>query len=134
MSLPVLDVIPTLAAALRVALGPTVQVWEHVPETPAPPCVVIEPGDDFLAEDDEATFRDPTMIATFDMFALVQLDDEHDNASASAQLLTILPALLDCVRSLDDVWVAGMSKPQAFLTTEWVHHGARVTAQTRVTL
>ena len=134
MSVELLQVIPTLAGALRVALPASVQVWEHVPETPAPPCVVIEPGDDFVQEDDDATFREPTMIATFDLFLLVQLDDEHDNESANTQLLQLLPALLDTCRELDDVWIVGMSKPQAFLTTEWVHHGVRVSVQTRVTL
>jgi hypothetical protein len=134
VSVALLDAIPTLATALRVAVPATVQVWEHVPETPAPPAIILEPGDDFLSEDDEATFREPTMIATLDAFLLVQLDDEHDNASASAQLLAILPAMLDCLRELEDVWIVGMSKPQAFLTTEWVHHGVRVTVQTRVTL
>lgn len=134
MSVALLQAIPTLATALRAAVPATVQVWEHVPETPAPPCVVIEPGDDFVQEDDDATYAEPTMIATLDLFLLVQLDDEHDNESASDQLLQLLPALLDTCRELDDVWIVGMSKPQAFLTTEWVHHGVRVTIQTRVTL
>lgn len=134
MTLPLLDVIPTFAGALRAAVPASVQVWEHVPETPAPPCLIIEPGDDFVQEDDQATFRDPTMIATFDLFLLVQLDEEHGNEYAAQTLLDVLPAVLDCVRELDDVWIVGMSKPQAFLTTEWVHHGVRITTQTRVTL
>lgn len=132
MTLQLLDAIPTLATALRAAVPATVQVWDHVPETPAPPCVIIEPGDDFLSEDDQGSFRDPTMIATLDLFLLVRLDDEHDNAKASAQLVELLPAMLDTIRELDDVWIASMGKPQAFLTTEWVHHGMRVTVQTRV--
>jgi hypothetical protein len=127
----------TFGGRLRVQLGGKLPlpwpVHEHVPEEPAPPCAILQPSENFVSEDDDATYAGEVLV-TYDVILLVLLDEEHDNADAGDQMDQLLTAVLDRVRETDDWWLLSIGQPQPMLTTEWAHHGVRVTIQTRVTL
>lgn len=118
-------------AELCAGLGVTVH--RTVPEEVAPPCVVLQPSDPFVTDDDpDQTFAEPYVIS-FDVILLVPLDAEHDNEQASDQLDQLLDALLDALRP-SSWWLGSMGQPAALLTTDWIEHGQRVTVRARVQL
>lgn len=126
------DVRTQLTAQLA---GLGVPVHEYVPEEPAPPCVILQPAENFVSEDPGGATYAGEVLVSYDVLALVLLDEEHANADAGAQLDQLLAGVLDSVRADgSDWWLQSIGQPQAMYTSDWLHHGVRVTVQTRVTL
>jgi len=112
----------TLAGGLGVTIEPV------VPEEVQPPCVVLQPADPFVVDDDpDATFAEPYAIR-FELLILVQLDTETSNAAATAELDGLLGQLLDQLAG--SAWsLVSMGAPGPMLTTDWISHGQRVTVK-----
>lgn len=122
-----------LRAELVALLGELGTVHRTVPEALTPPCIVIQPAESFVVDDDpDRTFGEPYAIS-FDVILLVPLDGENDNEQASDQLDALLDGLLDTLR-LSDWWIHGMGQPGPLQTTDWIEHGQRVTVRRRVQL
>jgi hypothetical protein len=119
------------AAAIAGNLGVTVH--DTVPEEVQPPCVIVQPADPFVVDDDpDATFGEPYGIG-FELHLLVPLDDENSNAEASKKLDTMLDDLLEAIAGTS--WrLQRMEQPGALATTDWVSHGQRVTIRRTTSL
>lgn len=104
-------------------------VYDHVPEEPFPPCVILQPAEPFLAEDTtgDRTFAGELLIS-FEAVLLVDLDD---NDRATSELYDKLDAFVPIVVP-SDWWIAGMGQPGPMRTSEWLHHGVKITLQSRV--
>lgn len=114
------------AEAAAIAAGMGEQVHDTVPEQVQPPCVVIQPADPFVTDDDpDATFGEPYSIR-FELHLLVPLNETNTNEQASRQLDTMLDQLLDELAG--SAWtLARMERPGGLATTDWIAHGQRVT-------
>lgn len=109
--------------------GQALETYPYVPEAITPPCLVLEPGDNYVTTED-TTFAGTEVLVATDVFLLVDL---QDNQAAALELNTLLEAVLDKV--LPSAWfVQAISKPQPFHTSEWLAHGVRVTLGTYTTL
>lgn len=118
---------------LLAGLAPVVH--DHVPEEAIPPCVIVQPADPFvqLDQDDDTTFSEPGWWLLFDVVVLVELDDEHDNATATAELDALLGTLLARIDVSEGWQLESAGQPGALTTTAWIHHGVRTTVRTRLT-
>lgn len=123
------------AELVELLAGVATVIHPSVPEDPMPPCVVVQPADPFVQLDpDGQTMSDVGLVVDFDVCLLVELDAEHDNATASAELdgmLDQLLAQLDQQEQLD-WWLTDVGQPGGLITTGWVHHGVRATVRTRI--
>ena len=122
------------AQLVELLAGVAPVIHPSVPEEPMPPCVVVQPADPFVQLDpDGQTYEDRGLVVDFDVCCLVPLDDEHDNASATAALDVMLDELLVKLdAAAADWWLADVGQPGGLITTSWVHHGVRATVRTRI--
>lgn len=75
--------------------GHPVKVWDHVPETLVAPCVVIQPGEPFLTDQDQP-------FNTYKCNWLVSLiADNASNARATEQLDALIDAAIAEVPATD---------------------------------
>lgn len=107
-------------------------VYGHVPEEPLPPCAIVQPAEDFIQEDLEGQTYAGELLVSFGIVLLVELDDEHDNASASDALDQALDRLVQLLRG-SEWWLVDVSQPGTLQTTYWQHHGVQATVRTRTT-
>lgn len=110
-------------------------IHPSVPEDAMPPCVVVQPADPFVQLDpDGQTYDERGLVADFDVCLMVELDAEHDNATATAELDDMLDQLLLKLDQAEaaDWWLADVGQPGGLITTSWVHHGVRATVRTRI--
>lgn len=109
--------------------GQEVEAFPYVPEAVTPPCLVLEPGDNYVSTEGTTSEPDEYLVA-WDVYLLVDL---QDNQAAAQELDTLLEAVLAAVQP--SAWfVQAVSKPQPFHTTEWLAHGVRLTLGTYTTL
>lgn len=106
--------------------GQALEVFPYVPEAITPPCLVLEPSDNYVSTEGTTTAVDEYLVS-MDVFLLVDL---QDNEAAANELNTLLEAFLGRVVPSAAWWVQAVSKPQPFHTTEWLAHGVRVTVGT----
>lgn len=119
------------AELVALCAGVAPVVHDHVPEEPAPPCLVIQPADPFLQPDPDGETYEHSYVLDFDACLLVRLDDEHGNAAATAELDDMLAELINRVNG-QDWWIQDVGQPGALVTTSWIHHGVRATVRTRI--
>jgi len=104
-------------------------VYDHVPEEPIAPCVIVQGGEDVVQLDDEGPFAGEYLV-TMELVVLTLLDDEHDNEAATRDLWA---ALRELATALDgsDWWLTAVGQPGTLQTTYWQHHGVLATVRTR---
>ena len=73
--------------------GVGVSVFDHVPETVNPPCVLLQPADPFLALD-PVTYGGGTWVASYQLFCLV---GRSDNAQQTDDLDVLVCAVLEAL-------------------------------------
>jgi len=107
-----------------------VRVLTSVPEAVEPPVVILQPGEDWLAVDEIAATFDPAeYIGSMEVYAVVEL---VDNASAAKELRDLLATLIQRIGP-SDWWIKAVGQPGPIHTSEWMHHGVRVTVARYVT-
>lgn len=113
------------------AAAPDRQVYDHVPEEPTVPCLIVQGAEDVIQSDPDATGAGEYLVS-FDVVLLVELDDEHDNAAATAALFTGLAQLATALEDREcPWWLVQVSQPGILQTTYWQHHGVTATVRTR---
>lgn len=123
------EVVDLLEDGLTVALSELgVQVLDHVPEELAPPCVVIDAGDDYLTRGE--TYDEGQWWLTLRVYAFVDLTA---NAQATEDLEALLAAILPALAGSE--WeVDPIGRPEEFHTLTWLAHGTRITVRNLITI
>lgn len=104
-------------------------VYDHVPEEPQAPCVIVQGAEDVIQADPEATYSGEYLVS-LELVVLTQLDDEHDNQAATADLWEALQELAAALEG-SDWWLVGVGQPGTLQTLSWQHHGVLATVRTR---
>ena len=99
------------------------QVYTFVPPQLDPPCLVIEPADNWISQGD--TFA--SVALALHVYVLVPIN-ENDVATTDLD-----DALEATVRDLPADWtLTAASAPQVFEAGEWAAYGTRLTVETTI--
>lgn len=123
--------ITELVDLVKPAEGSRRTVHDYVPEDPIPPCWIVQGSQDVVQLDPDSRF-DQEYLVSLDVVMLVELDDEHDNESATRELWTSLSDLAAALESTEGSWwLENVGQPGTLQTLHWKHHGVLATVRTR---
>lgn len=118
----------SLAGKLREAAPAGVTVWDHVPDDLTGRDVVLQPGPDYVVPADTSTGAE--YVVTVECHLLIS---GETNATTHAAADELVAAVLPAVNG--SRWViAGMTRLDAFATSEWTTYGIAVTLQRYINL
>lgn len=117
-----------LAAAL---VGDEWETHKSPPDDLVPPCLVVQPAENYLqVDDDAATFGGPTLyLVTVEVYAISDLASGEEAIDTLDRMQEFVVASLP-----SGWWLESTGQPDVLNNGDWQAYGNRLTVQTQLTI